>query len=431
MQIKETVGVSFRGPVESQSLEDVVVLVDSAGFALGAQRGFSSRVRNVGDRGFVTSRCVEIPLVGPDGEVSGVLYYSSPRSYSHLVIAPNKPERASEIVESAQFIVHDINNLLAVISSGLRLLECQDDAEDRKAIVGKLQETITRGAFLTRRLLGDARPRAKPIDGYVDGRRLAAIASSLDRAFHPDITIRMEIAPDLWAFNADAEDLYFALLNLCRNAADAMPEGGIITIAARNVEHSAGATQGFVEIVVADDGMGMPEEVLSQAFTRYFTTKPASNLNRPPTDCGGTPARGRATLSSQSSHLRMRGVAINPSVFVGHGWLMAAIVAGLAIGKPLGIFLAATAAVRTGIAVKPTEYTWRQLAGAGALAGIGFTMSLFIAGQAFPNTTDFSAAKIAVFAASMLSAVFGAVLLWGASREEPLVEAAQSPSIQV
>jgi NhaA family Na+:H+ antiporter len=83
------------------------------------------------------------------------------------------------------------------------------------------------------------------------------------------------------------------------------------------------------------------------------------------------------------------GVTINPGVFVGHGWLMAAIVAGLAIGKPVGVFLAAAGAVRAGIAVKPAEYTSRQLAGAGALAGIGFTMSLFIAGQAFPSATDF------------------------------------------
>jgi Na+:H+ antiporter, NhaA family len=80
--------------------------------------------------------------------------------------------------------------------------------------------------------------------------------------------------------------------------------------------------------------------------------------------------------------------------------------------KPVGVFLAAAAAVRAGIAVKPAEYTWRQLAGAGALAGIGFTMSLFIAGQAFPSATDFSAAKIAVFAASILSAAVGTALLF-------------------
>ncbi|MET4356322.1 NhaA family Na+:H+ antiporter [Bradyrhizobium sp. RT9b] len=119
------------------------------------------------------------------------------------------------------------------------------------------------------------------------------------------------------------------------------------------------------------------------------------------------------------------GVTINAGAFVGHGWLMAAIVAGLAIGKPVGVFLAAAAAVRTGMAVKPAAYTWRQLAGAGALAGIGFTMSLFIAGQAFLASADFSAAKIAVFAASILSGVVGTAVLWTASRQKLFEEAPQ------
>jgi Na+:H+ antiporter, NhaA family len=71
------------------------------------------------------------------------------------------------------------------------------------------------------------------------------------------------------------------------------------------------------------------------------------------------------------------------------------------------------------------------LAGAGALAGIGFTMSLFIAGQAFPSAPDFSAAKIAVFAASILSAVFGTAVLWGAPRQDLIEEAPPSASMQV
>jgi signal transduction histidine kinase len=144
-------------------------------------------------------------------------------------------------------------------------------------IVGKMQEAITRGALLSRQFLDAARPRPKSIDGFVAGSRLAAIAGTLDWALRPDITVRTEIAPDLWAFNADPEELYFALLDLCRNSADAMPDGGMITVAARNVEPSSGAARGFVEIVVADDGEGMPEEVLSQAFTPYFTTKPAGS----------------------------------------------------------------------------------------------------------------------------------------------------------
>ena len=124
------------------------------------------------------------------------------------------------------------------------------------------------------------------------------------------------------------------------------------------------------------------------------------------------------------------GVTVNPGAFVGHGWLMAAIVAGLALGKPVGVFLAAAAAVRTGIAVKPAAYTWRQLAGAGALAGIGFTMSLFIAGQAFLDTTDFAAAKIAVFAASSLSAAVGTAVLWRASPRELFEETPHSARMQ-
>ena len=82
MQIKETIGVPFPGSVESPPLEDVVVLVDSAGVALGVQRAFSARVRGVrdGGSGLIASTCVEIPLVGSDGEVSGIVFHASPRS---------------------------------------------------------------------------------------------------------------------------------------------------------------------------------------------------------------------------------------------------------------------------------------------------------------------------------------------------------------
>ena len=108
------------------------------------------------------------------------------------------------------------------------------------------------------------------------------------------------------------------------------------------------------------------------------------------------------------------GVVIAAEVLGGHGMLMAAIICGLTIGKPAGFILASWLAVKLGVAEKPAAYSWRQLAGAGALAGIGFTMSLFIAGQAFPDLNDFAAAKIAVFAASILSAIVGVAVLWGA-----------------
>ncbi|MFO1304060.1 MAG: Na+/H+ antiporter NhaA [Burkholderiales bacterium] len=106
------------------------------------------------------------------------------------------------------------------------------------------------------------------------------------------------------------------------------------------------------------------------------------------------------------------GVPLALSVLAGHGSLMAAIAVGLVVGKPVGFLVAPAIAVWCGLAIKPAGYSWRQLAGAGALAGIGFTMSLFIAGQAMPTADDFAAAKIAVFAASILSACAGVALLW-------------------
>jgi NhaA family Na+:H+ antiporter len=106
-------------------------------------------------------------------------------------------------------------------------------------------------------------------------------------------------------------------------------------------------------------------------------------------------------------------------VFEGHGRLMAGIILGLVIGKPIGIFAAARLAARFDIAAKPATYSWRQLAGAGALAGIGFTMSLFIAGQAFPAAADYAAAKIAIFIGSLLAGVAGVLILWPRRTEEP------------
>ena len=105
------------------------------------------------------------------------------------------------------------------------------------------------------------------------------------------------------------------------------------------------------------------------------------------------------------------GVTWVPGILDGHGALMLAIVLGLVIGKPAGILAFAWLAVRSGLASKPAEYNWRQLLGAGALAGIGFTMSLFIAGQAF-EPPEFAAAKIAIFAASLLAGMLGVAILW-------------------
>jgi Na+:H+ antiporter, NhaA family len=113
------------------------------------------------------------------------------------------------------------------------------------------------------------------------------------------------------------------------------------------------------------------------------------------------------------------GVALRIDTFSGRERLMAAIIAGLVVGKPVGILLASALAVATRLALKPKAYSWAQLAGAAALGGIGFTMSLFIAGEAFRSEADFEAAKIAVFIASVPSAIIGVTLLVLAARSVP------------
>jgi NhaA family Na+:H+ antiporter len=122
------------------------------------------------------------------------------------------------------------------------------------------------------------------------------------------------------------------------------------------------------------------------------------------------------------------GVAWSAGVFQDHSRLMIAITLGLVVGKSIGIVAAAWVAVASGIAVKPDAYSWRQLIGAGALGGIGFTMSLFIAGQAFPNSVEYAAAKIAIFVASIIAATLGTIILYPRRQEESEEESAGETS---
>ena len=105
------------------------------------------------------------------------------------------------------------------------------------------------------------------------------------------------------------------------------------------------------------------------------------------------------------------GLALSADMIGGHERVMLGVALGLVLGKPAGMLLFALLAVKVGLALKPEAYTWRQLAGAGALAGIGFTMSLYIGAKAFPDPQTFAAVKLAVFIASLAAGVIGTALL--------------------
>jgi len=99
-----------------------------------------------------------------------------------------------------------------------------------------------------------------------------------------------------------------------------------------------------------------------------------------------------------------------------HSPLAAGIVAGLVVGKPVGFLGATWLATRLRLAALPEGVTWRMVTGIGGVAGIGFTLSLFIAELAFSKQMQTEQASLAIFTASLLSGIFGYAAFWSASR---------------
>lgn len=109
-----------------------------------------------------------------------------------------------------------------------------------------------------------------------------------------------------------------------------------------------------------------------------------------------------------------------PLTGVGIGALTASVTAGVAlglmIGKPVGVIGAVWLATRARLAALPTGITWRHISGAGFLAGIGFTMSLFIGTLAFDDPMKLDQVRLGVLAGSVISALLGVIVLWGSGR---------------
>ncbi|HYI62344.1 MAG TPA: Na+/H+ antiporter NhaA [Acidimicrobiales bacterium] len=94
------------------------------------------------------------------------------------------------------------------------------------------------------------------------------------------------------------------------------------------------------------------------------------------------------------------------------------VVVGLVLGKPVGVVAAVLLATRLGLGHLPPGLSTRQVVGLGTLAGIGFTVSLFVAGRAFPDPVLAGQAKVGILAASLVAAAVGAAVLWTAGRSE-------------
>ena len=163
-------------------------------------------------------------------------------------------------------VAHDFNNLLMAFQSGLRMLERPMDPDRRQRIVDGMQQSIERGTALTRQLL--AFSRRQPLEARtVDlETQLTGMQEILQRSLRGDVNVEMAFDDDLWPIEVDPGELELAILNICVNSRDAMPNGGTISIDARNESDN-------VVLSFTDTGAGMSKEVLARVFEPFFTTK--------------------------------------------------------------------------------------------------------------------------------------------------------------
>jgi len=181
-------------------------------------------------------------------------------------------------------LAHDFNNLLAGINGSLEMLSTRAS----QGRVGELDRYITgalgatrRAAALTQRLLAFSRrqtldPKSVNLNTLTGG-----MLDLVTRSVGPAIEVEMVGAAGLWSTFVDAGQLENALLNLCVNARDAMPDGGKLTIESANrwMDQAAARQLGlspgqYVSLCVSDTGCGMSSDIAARAFDPFFTTKP-------------------------------------------------------------------------------------------------------------------------------------------------------------
>jgi len=181
-------------------------------------------------------------------------------------------------------LAHDFNNLLAGISGSLELMQAriqQGRFNDLERYMSAAQGGAKRAAALTHRLLAFSRRQTLDPTPTNVNRLVAGMRELIQRTVGPGIPIEVVGASGVWPVLVDPPQLENALLNLCINARDAMPDGGRITIETANKwmnEHASrmnNVPEGqYLSLCVTDTGTGMAPEVIARVFEPFFTTKP-------------------------------------------------------------------------------------------------------------------------------------------------------------
>jgi PAS domain S-box-containing protein len=177
-------------------------------------------------------------------------------------------------------VAHDFNNLLTVISGNLQLLEAElPDRPELQEIIDSALRAVDRGSNLTRKLLTFARRQPLQPRPVVPRPLMEELGAMLRRTLGETIHVQIDCAADVPDVHADPNELDTALVNLALNARDAMPRGGRLAIAAREVDLESAENPWklppgrYVAFTVSDTGTGMSAEVQKHAFEPFFTTK--------------------------------------------------------------------------------------------------------------------------------------------------------------
>ncbi len=174
-------------------------------------------------------------------------------------------------------VAHDFNNLLAVMLSGLALIERMAGPNERVGyVMNEMRRTIQRGESVTKQLLSFSRRQDIRPESLDTAERLQEMCRFADRILSDNISVVRDVADDLPPVLIDAQQFELALLNVCLNARDAMPDGGVLTISARKESRPdpvTGAPSDFVSVSIADTGIGIAPDALPRVFEPFFTTK--------------------------------------------------------------------------------------------------------------------------------------------------------------
>jgi len=194
-----------------------------------------------------------------------------------------RAQRMESIGTLAGGIAHDLNNVLTPILSSAQLLLMRAIADEHKQtqLLETIEASARRGGALIKQVLSFARG--------VEGERTALqirhliteIRTIAQETFPKSIDIRADAVHDLWLTSGDATQLHQVLMNLCVNARDAMPDGGTLTLTARNLQideqyarmNLDAKVGSYIVVTVADKGTGISPEQLDRIFEPFFTTK--------------------------------------------------------------------------------------------------------------------------------------------------------------